>query len=250
MLKTKLYFNEDNKIKLKEEFIIPNIRTGTSCLSKNELIDSKITNKLIKTGIYHSDLLNKKIEKEFLLFNKSKFCELLSNNINLVKLCKHGRFNKKLNFYINELNNILNKLSEYFINSLDMEKKINIKIEYFRQKSKESCENLSKLLIDYRNFTFNLRVIIYQELLDIWYSFNNIHESIQKDNTNILIDLNNFINTENKYINFNDNFEAKISFYDNRFYIDNFTNHDKVISFITKFENKIKEVFNTFTNSN
>ena len=247
MIKTKLYFNEDNKIKTKEESILPNLRTGNRNISKNDEIDIKITHKLMKTGIYHSQLLNKNLDKEYLLFNKSNICELLSNNNNLVRLCKPGILNSKINLYKTEIGNILRKLSDYFINSLELEKKINIKIEYFRLKDRESCENLSKLLIDYRNFTFNLRVIVYQELLEIWYSFKSIHENIQTDESNILVDLNSFINTEHKYINFNDNFEAKISFYDNRFCIDNFSNHDKVISFITEFENKVNDVFNNFT---
>lgn len=244
MLKTKLYFNEDNKIKIKEDYIIPNIKTGTKLLSDDEEIDIKVIHKLMKHGIYHSELLNKKITKEYLLFNKSNICELLSKNNNLIKICKPGRLINKLNFYIKETSNSLSKLSDYFINSLELEKNINKKIEYYRFKNIEKCKNLSNLLIDYRNFTFNLRIIIYQELLEFWYKFNNIYLNLKKDDSNILSDLNNFINTENKYINFNDNFEAKISFYDNRFCIDNFSNHDKVNSFIIQFESKINEVFN------
>ena len=65
-----------------------------------------------------------------------------------------------LNTYINKIDLELKELTTFFLISLDLEKKITQNIEEMRQNKTYKSKLLNQLLIDYRNFTFNLRIII------------------------------------------------------------------------------------------
>ena len=71
MLKTKLYFLNNNKIDCKEEYINLNLKTGNKQLDSEEIIDKKITYKLIQTGIFHSYFINKLDKDTFFSINKN-----------------------------------------------------------------------------------------------------------------------------------------------------------------------------------
>ena len=244
MIKTKVYFFDENKIKSKEDYLIVKLRTGTDLIDINDNLNNKITNKFIKFGIYHSELLNNTSDKEYLFFNKERFCQLLSKNTNVLKLSKPGVFSNKLKQYINQLDSIIYALSQYFIEKLNFEKDITENIEYLRHIDIEKCRNLSQLFVDYRNFIFNLRIVIYDELINFYHKFKKIENNLKSDKSNILADINDFINVENKYIIFNDEFESKINFYDNRFIVTEFSDHEKIKKFIINFDLKLKSAFN------
>ena len=58
MIKTKVYFFEENKIKSKEDYLLVKLKTGTDLTNTNDIDDNlnnKITNKFILFEIYHSE---------------------------------------------------------------------------------------------------------------------------------------------------------------------------------------------------
>ena len=63
----------------------------------------------------------------------------------------------------------------------------------------KNVENLSQLFVDYRNFIFNLRIVIYDELINFYHNFKKIENNLISDKSNILADINDFINTEKIY---------------------------------------------------
>lgn len=245
MIKTKFYFYDNNQIKSKEDYLLFKIKTGNSytCKDNDEILNNKITNKFIKFGIYHSKLINDNSEKDFLLFNKEQFCQLLYKNVNILELSKPGIFSMKIKNYLNQIDSIIQELTNYFISSLLFEKDIIQKIDYYRNKDIYICKQLSQLFVDYRNFIFNLRIVIYDELINFYQNFKNIESNLITDTSNILVDINDFISAEKKYLLFNDNFESKINFYDNRFIVTEFSDHDKIKKFIIDFDIKMKSAF-------
>ena len=105
-----------------------------------------------------------------------------------------------------------------------------------------------QLLLDYRNFTYNLRVILYQELHTYWQNFKKIKENLKNANKFILNDINDFINLKKTFDEFNDNFESKINFFDNRFYINDLKNQKKIKNSIIEFSTQINKAFDEIIN--
>mgnify|MGYP005632051453 CR=1 FL=1 len=247
MIKTKFYFYDNNQIKSKEDYLTCKLKSGKSHINietDDDILNNRITNKFIKFGIYHSNLINDNKGEDFLLFNKEQFCQLLYKNVNILELSKPGMFSKKIKYYINQLDSIIYELTQYFVTSLLFEKDIIQNIEYYRINDINICKQLSQLFVDYRNFIFNLRIVIYDELINFYQNFKNIECNLKNDKNNILVDINDFISTEKKYLMFNDNFESNINFYDNRFIVTDFSDHDKVKKFINDFDIKSKSAFN------
>ena len=87
-------------------------------------------------------------------------------------------------------------MSQYFISSLLFEKDIIRKIDYYRNKDIYICKQLSQLFVDYRNFIFNLRIVIYDELINFYQNFKKIESNLITDTSNILADINDFISAE------------------------------------------------------
>lgn len=249
-MKIKLYFFDNNKINCSEKYLVQNLKTGKQVLETNTKnnLNQEIISKFIENGIYHSELVHTNDKEEKLYFNKENFCKLLHNNHNLLNLSKPGQFTKELNFFINKLDINLKNLSNYFVKSLKKEELITNFIEKYRNNNIQKCKSLSQLLIDYRNFIFNLRIIIYNELLNIWTNFIELKNNLLNKNNHILIDINKFISLKNSYIEFNDDFEAKLNFYDETFKIIDFSDHNKIDNFILDFDSKVSKILNSLCN--
>ena len=246
MLKKLFYYNNGKVIEI-EKTVIPKMKTGKNSYTPND--KHTITKKFIKQGIYHPEILNKTDNITKLYFDRKDFCSLLHNNKDLIELSKPGLFLNNIDNSIRKTNKILEKLSNYFLDSSDKEKHMSNLIELYRVKGNIiESDQLLQLLIDYRNFIFTIRITIYSEYLIIWNNLVTLKGSITS-NTNILEDIKNYINIKKSFLDIDDTLDHKINFYDKRFKV-SLTNLDndeeKVINFITDFENNIENILKDF----